>query len=371
MKPTKILIVEDEIIVAEDIAGRLRKLGYAVAGLVDSGEQAMQKVAETQPNLILMDIVLKGNIDGIAAASQIKNQFNIPSVFLTAYADEKTLERAKQTNPFGYIVKPFQQKDLRATIEIALERHRAEMQILRSLETAERQRQLAEEKAARQSQYVSIVAHELRNPLSAISTATDILELTQGNASYTGQQKTLRAMQSATNNMKQLIDDMLLIGKAESGKLELNRDLLDLEDFCTILIEQMELMAGENHHITWKISGFLKVVVDAQVLQKIIANLLANAIKYSPQGGEISLEIESLKSCLIIRVIDSGLGIAQEEQDKVFEAFYRSPHTRRIKGAGLGLTIVKKAVELYRGEIELKSKLGLGTTFSITLPLQA
>ncbi|MEW5949611.1 MAG: response regulator [Thermodesulfobacteriota bacterium] len=123
---TKILVVEDEGIVAEDIRGSLESLGYTVSAVVSSGQEAIKKAEEYKPDLVLMDIVLKGEIDGIEAANQIHLCFNIPIVYLTAYADERTLDRAKVTEPLGYIVKPFEDRELRTTIEMALYKHKME-----------------------------------------------------------------------------------------------------------------------------------------------------------------------------------------------------------------------------------------------------
>ncbi len=120
MPMTRILVVEDESIIAADIAMSLRNLGYEVTATVASGEQAINKIEADNPDIVLMDIVLKGRMDGIDAAEQIRSRFRVPVVYLTAYADEKTLERAKVTEPFGYIMKPFQETDLRVAVQIAL-----------------------------------------------------------------------------------------------------------------------------------------------------------------------------------------------------------------------------------------------------------
>ena len=120
MAKTRILVVEDESIIAADIVMSLRNLGYEVIAAVASGEQAIKKVESDKPDLILMDIAIKGKMDGIETAGRIRSQFKVPVVYLTAYADEKTLERAKVTGPFGYIVKPFEEMDLRVAIEIGL-----------------------------------------------------------------------------------------------------------------------------------------------------------------------------------------------------------------------------------------------------------
>ncbi|SNQ60118.1 response regulator [Candidatus Methanoperedens nitratireducens] len=134
MVEIKIMIVEDESIVAEDIRRTLIKLGYAVPAVASSGEVAIKKAGEHVPDLILMDIMLKGGMDGIETAKQIRSRFNIPVVFLTAYSDEKILERAKLTEPFGYIIKPFKERELKMNIEVALYKNKMEIQLKESKE---------------------------------------------------------------------------------------------------------------------------------------------------------------------------------------------------------------------------------------------
>ncbi|HEX7974060.1 MAG TPA: PAS domain S-box protein, partial [Anaerolineales bacterium] len=134
MTQTRILVVEDENIVALDIKRHLISLGYEVADLVDTGEQAILKAGELRPDLVLMDIKLKGAMDGIQAADEIRNGFGLPVIFLTAYADEHTLARARVTEAFGYILKPFEARELSTNIEMAIYKHKME-QALRENET--------------------------------------------------------------------------------------------------------------------------------------------------------------------------------------------------------------------------------------------
>jgi excisionase family DNA binding protein len=122
----RILVVEDEIVVAMDIQKSLTSLGYSSPNVVFTGSDAVQIAVETHPDLVLMDIRLKGDMDGIEAAEQIRRRLDIPVVYLTAYADEQTLERAKRTQPYGYILKPFREKDLESSIEVALYKHSME-----------------------------------------------------------------------------------------------------------------------------------------------------------------------------------------------------------------------------------------------------
>lgn len=129
MAKAQILIVEDEGVVAMEIEARLKSLGYAVSAVASSGEEAIEKTAETRPDLVLMDIKLRGDMDGVEAAEQIRARFDIPVIYLTAHADNDTLRRAKVTEPFGYIIKPFEERELYTNIEIALYKHNLEKEL--------------------------------------------------------------------------------------------------------------------------------------------------------------------------------------------------------------------------------------------------
>lgn len=133
MERIKVLVVEDEKIVALEIKSRLKKLGYLVPSVASTGEEAISRTEAFLPDLVLMDIMLKGSVDGIEAARQIREKMDIPIIYLTAYADSETLERAKVTAPYGYILKPFEENDLRTSIEIALFNH----QLIRKLKAGD------------------------------------------------------------------------------------------------------------------------------------------------------------------------------------------------------------------------------------------
>ncbi|MCB0395537.1 MAG: response regulator [Flavobacteriales bacterium] len=129
MAQTSILIVEDEKIVAKDIENSLSKLGYKITDVVSSGEDALRSAGEVKPDLALVDIMLKGDMDGIEAAKEMWKDMSIPVIFLTAYADESTINRAKHAEPFGYIIKPFKEVDLKTTIEIALHKYALDINV--------------------------------------------------------------------------------------------------------------------------------------------------------------------------------------------------------------------------------------------------
>jgi CheY-like chemotaxis protein len=126
VEDVKILVVEDESIIALNIKKKLKSFGYTVPAIVSTGEEAIKMTEITFPDLILMDVMLKGDMDGVQAIEEIRKRFDIPVIYLTAYSDDEVLERAKLTQPYGYIVKPFKANDLRTNIEIALYKHKME-----------------------------------------------------------------------------------------------------------------------------------------------------------------------------------------------------------------------------------------------------
>lgn len=138
MGKAKILIVEDEVIIGLDIQKKLTDMGYVVSGIADTGDSAIKMIRNDQPDIVLMDIVIKNDKDGIETAEEILNQFNIPVIFLTAYSDEETIQRAKISEPYGYIIKPFKERELRVIIEISLYKHRINIELM------EKTRQLEE-----------------------------------------------------------------------------------------------------------------------------------------------------------------------------------------------------------------------------------
>ncbi len=175
-----ILVVEDEKIIAKDIANVLKKFGYAVPAIASSGEEAIRRLEEMSVDLVLMDIVLKGDIDGIEAAKRITERFNIPVVHLTAYADDDTLSRVKETRPFGYIIKPFKERELYTTIEIALHNHR---QSLESRKLEEKRIEELRQKLQQLQQFTDVKGtlfkkflQDLSEPLSNLKFALGLLK---------------------------------------------------------------------------------------------------------------------------------------------------------------------------------------------------
>lgn len=366
MTTAKILIVEDENIVARIISHAIRNLGYEEAAIANSGEEALEATAQLKPDLVLMDIYLAGEIDGIEAAQQIRDRFRIPVVYLTAFGDIETVTRATMTDPFGFIIKPFQDADLRATIAVALRKHQVEREI-------ERTKAEAQANSLHKSDLLSTTSHELRNSVSVIKSSSDLLDRYSERLSEAKKQRHLQKIQIVTEEMLGLLNDLLTLNRVESGRFSFNPILLDLDAFCRELAEEYRQSAKETHqfvfHYREETEEKFPLVMDGQLLKHILTNLLNNAIKYSPQGGKITLDAIRQTKQVRFHVRDSGIGISPEDQQKLFQTFYRASNVGTIPGTGLGLAIVKHCVDLHGGAIAVESQLGAGTTFTVTLPL--
>ncbi|ACK72927.1 response regulator receiver sensor signal transduction histidine kinase [Gloeothece citriformis PCC 7424] len=369
MSNEKILIVEDEAIVAEDIASRLERMGYIVTDIVASGEDAIISAITTPPDLVLMDIMLQGKIDGITAAEQIYTTVKRPVVYLTAYGDEDTLQRAKLSGSFGYLLKPFHERELRVTIEIALSRHQAETEIQQALELAQMLRKEAEIQSQLKSQYISLASHEFRNPLTNIKAWAQLLQLYGHTWSEEKQQKSLERIQIAAEQMNQLLEDISTLGRTDIDKNFFHPVQINLSQFCENLLKIHQIMIGDKYSLTLICEGNCEeIYLDEHLLAHLLNNLISNGVKYSPHGGKIILKLSCQETEIILQVQDQGIGIPQGDLHHLFEPFQRATNVGSIPGTGLGLVIVKRVVELHGGTINIQSKEGKGTTFIIRLP---
>ena len=366
--PSKILIVEDENIIALHIKASLLEADYRVVAIVASGKEAIESAAIYQPDLILMDIRLQGSIDGIEAAHQIGEQSNVPIVFLTAHSDRDTLNRAKATDPFGYLVKPFDDHNLMITIEIALARFNAEEAIRESL----RQQKIFNELRSR---FVAVVSHELRNPLSSILFSSELLQRCGDSVSPDRRDLYFHRIHSAVQRMNQLLNDVLIIGETDAGKLECNPMPLNLEFFCQELIFEIQPEENPNcvinfiYDLAEGLPTDFEIRLDRKLLTHILGNILSNAVKYSLNSSAIRFTVQVMAQEICFEVEDHGIGIPEADLPSLFDDFHRASNVKTISGTGLGLSIVKQCVELHGGTIAVQSIENQGSTFNVVLPI--
>lgn len=220
------------------------------------------------------------------------------------------------------------------------------------------------------SRFVSMVSHEFRNPLNSILASTQILERYSEQWSQEKKQEFFERVKIGVKKMTELLDDVLIIGKAEGGRLEVKPTPFDIENFCRNLVEEMKLSTGTQHEISFVSQGqCANAYLDKKLLGHILTNLLSNAIKYSHKGSTIDFKLSYQNREIIFQIQDQGIGIPSEDIALLFESFHRASNVKNIPGTGLGLAIVKKCVDLQGGKITVISEVG-NTTFTVSLPLQ-
>ncbi len=242
------------------------------------------------------------------------------------------------------------------------ERKQAEREMQAALEQA---RELNELKA----RFTSMVSHEFRTPLAVIGSSVGILRQYSDRITEERRISHMDQIQSQIGRLEALLNDVLALSRAETLELEFNAGPLDMVTLCEDLVSEMQ-QTTDDHEIalTTKVEKHT-LVGDKQLMRQAITNLLSNAIKYSPEGGVVQVNLDCTADRVLLEVHDSGIGIPQEEMKHLFKAFHRAPNVGVISGTGLGLPIVKRAVEAHGGTISVQSKIGEGSVFTIRIPL--
>ena len=168
--------------------------------------------------------------------------------------------------------------------------------------------------------------------------------------------------------MNELLNDVLLLGKSESGTITINATRIALTNFFQELVEAMRMSVGSNHVINFVSQGDDNAYLDEKLIHHILSNLLSNAIKYSPQGGEVNFNLTCEPNQATFEIKDCGIGIPPKDLEQLFSSFYRGSDVKSVPGTGLGLSIVKQYVDLHGGTITVSSTVGVGTTFIVVLP---
>lgn len=220
------------------------------------------------------------------------------------------------------------------------------------------------------SRFVSTLSHELRTPLSAIMLASDMLTKFGDLASPEETAEYLDTIQTQTKHLAEMVNDVLRLSKAETTGPDFEPEWVSVEVACRAIVEEVQQTHRTDHEIVFVSKQRpIHANVDTKLLRHALSNLLSNAIKYSPDGGEVRLELSRRRGQVILRVIDQGIGIPAEDLHNLFTPFQRAGNTDTIDGTGLGLYIARQAIELHQGRITVESTVGVGTTFTIFLPM--
>lgn len=231
----------------------------------------------------------------------------------------------------------------------------------------EKEKELSEMK----SKFISVASHEFRTPLTTVLSSTELLERYGRNWDNEKYIKQTNRIKKSIQYLTYLMDDVLLISRADTGKITFNPKKIDLDKFCFNLLEDVKVLVTNDHVLEYVYDVSIKTLyMDEKLLKHILTNLLSNAIKYSVNGGKVGFFISSGFNEIEFKISDEGIGIPDEDQPNLFESFNRGKNVGDIHGTGLGMSIVKRSIDLHGGSISFKSKVGVGTTFIVKIPLR-
>jgi signal transduction histidine kinase len=357
-KKAKILVVEDEEITAMDIQNRLIQLGYDVPKTAATGKDAITLAKKLKPDLILMDVVLKGEMNGTEAARLISNQQHIPIIFVSAYNDEKTINSAKLSNPYGYLTKPFETRDLEISIDLALYKHRLELESAR-------------ETSRLKNEFLENMTHEIRTPLNGIIGFAEMIYQSKSAFKPEVLKDYMNDILSSSRLLLNLLSDILDFTEAESEKMQFKPQSIEMKKIAQEVKDSLqELIESKRIQLEIKIDSVV-IELDPEKLKKVLYHLLSNAIKFSREGGKVELITQpEEKEFIRIEVKDTGIGIPEEQINNLFIPFKQldMSDAKKFQGAGLGLALTRRIVEAQGGQVGVKSAVGEGTTFYAVLP---
>ncbi len=405
-----VLIVEDDPGTARLVRTRLERAGYAVESAA-TAEAGMTRIRGGGVDLVVLDQRLPDGLSGLELYERIKAAgFDVPAILATGFGDEATLVGAIRAGVRDFVPKTadylnflppavtrvlqqvaverelvesrararealVRQKELEA--EIA-ERERAQHErdrLFQELQNEVEQRKRAEEALReadrRKDEFLAMLAHELRNPLAPIRNALEVMK--QSDAAPEALRQTREMMERQVQVMARLVEDLLDVSRITRGKVELRKGLVDLRAVVDRAVETARpLIEARGHEFTMDLPPeSLPVEGDAVRLAQVIANLLNNAAKYTEPGGRIRLSAGREGGEIVLRVRDTGVGIAPDVLPHVFDLFVQEAHPSNLSqgGLGIGLTLVKRLVEMHGGRVEAHSEgAGKGSEFVVRLP---
>ena len=379
--PPRVLIVDDERRNAELLKVMLTPEGYVLL-TASCGEDALALLADQQPDLILLDVMMPG-MDGYQVATKIKQNpatNNIPVIMLTALDDRNAKMLGLNAGAEDFLTKPVDRAELCVRVRnlLRLKAYGDKLRVAHAalaiaLTEAGEARLMAEHANNAKTQFLRAMSHELRTPLNAISGYTEILEMGIRGSVNPAQVKDLGRIKRASAYLLRLINDVLTIARLEGARplhlisIAVNPVLSEVESLCILQAKAngLTLMVTECHH-----EIFAKA--DAERFQQILLNLVTNAIKFTPKGGSINVTSDDDAGVVRVRVNDTGVGVRMLDIERVFEPFVqidRHLTSDTQQGVGLGLSISRELARAMSGDLTLESVEGVGSTFTLTLPI--
>ncbi len=371
----RILVIDDEPRVREGCRRVLEPEGYLVE-VAATAEEGLRKLQEQPYDLVLLDVVLP-DVRGTELLTQICSlDPDIVCIIITGYATVELAVQAIRAGAYDFLAKPFRSDVLLLTVQQGLERRRLSLEArrLQAIEQEAAELARAREELERLDQFKTrfmlTVAHELRAPLTALQSF--LIAIEQGYISPDQQREILRRAIERAQELLELVNDLLKLAAVKVEEEARQRQPLSLAEVLERVFALLKMQADEKGvTCALEIRSCPQVYANPDQMSQLWTNLISNGIKYTPPGGQVRVTLEEQNGWAVGTVEDTGIGIAPEDQEKIFEEFYRTPQAKKMEphGSGLGLPLVKRIVEGHGGTVEVASTLGQGSRFSFRMPI--
>ena len=369
---TKILVIDDETILRTEMMDWLMFEGYEVVG-AENGLAGVKQASEWIPDLIICDVTMP-YLYGFGVLYEVHSNSvttHIPFIFVTARATHDDIRYGMNLGADDYITKPFSRLQLLEAVQSQLAKYATREQIYQQ-DLLQLQEALTQEQEQRllKARLVAMFSHDFRNPLSTILSSKNLLTDYADKMDAERQRTHFNRIEASVKQLVQMLDDMLIVSQMETGNLNFKPESVDVGAFVQQIVEEFQAINSDTHTILFDNHVTSYSVADTRLLRQIGSNLISNAIKYSPHGSTVSISLDIQDGNYQLVIKDQGIGIAEDDQKRLFAAFTRGKNVGEVSGTGLGLAIVKRAVELYGGAIRMESVLNQGTTMFVTVPVQ-
>jgi signal transduction histidine kinase len=366
----KILIAEDDFLIAEEISRIVKKIGYHLIGTASNGLKAVEMALKLKPDVVLMDIKMP-KLDGLDAAKQIIDGCAAAIIILTAHESHDLIEKAGESGIAAYLTKPPKPEEIERAVYIALTRHRDLVKSQQLIKELEEHKQQLKELNATKDKFFSIIAHDLRNPVSALFNFSEFLESNINTISPDEFQQYLSIIHTTAKGLFDLLEELLLWANLQSNHYEFKPTNLQLFEEANSVVGLLSANAArKNIQMETNIDHKTLVYADHNMLHTILRNLLTNAIKYTPTNGLVKIYSQIDDNKAYITVSDTGIGLTKENIENLFRIDQQSstPGTDGEPGTGLGLVLCKEMVERNNGNISVESEPDKGSSFTFILP---
>ncbi len=366
----KVLVVDDNPNTLSLLFDALEEAQFKVL-IAEDGKSVLKRIKYLKPDIILLDVMMP-EMDGFETCQHLKaNEYskNIPIIFMTALTETVDKVKGFEIGAVDYITKPIQIDEVLVRLKTHLTIHNLQNQLIQQNEELKKSKELAESANHAKSAFLANMSHELRTPLNGILGYAQLLKREKTVKNEQG----LDIIQRSGEHLLTLINDILDLSKIEAGKLDINSDKLNLPNFLSDIAFLFQMRATEKRieFVYEAVSELPNVVyADEKRLRQILLNLISNAIKFTQQG-QVKLTVKYQAAKIHFEIEDSGEGIAADQLETIFLPFEQvGKQSKQTEGTGLGLAITKTLIEMMNGKLEVTSKLGFGSKFWFSIPLE-